>query len=187
MARRTVLQGGGTPKKKRAARNAWSARREKLFLETLTSSCNVTLAAEAARMSSTAVYRRRRTDATFRRAWGEAIAVGFAQLEMMLLRRALNGVERTIKGPDGEPAIMTEYNDRTALALLKQHRDMAVEAETEVPSEEHEEACQRILAKLQRLRERAEPGGAEAVSVKGCGDRLAVIAETLAWLRRAAR
>ena len=201
------LTGGAAPKVKTARANSWTNARETRFLETLAETCNVTLAKGAAGMSSTAVYRRRRHDASFRRAWGEAIAVGYAELEMMLLRRALNGVERTIKGPDGEPAVMTEYNDRTALALLKQHRDTAVEAETEISSEAHEEACERILAKLQRLRERkraaaaGRDGGAVAgsdngavagsdngaVAVKGFVDRLTVIAEALAWSRGARR
>ena len=185
-AKARVLSGGAKLRLRQAARNDWSADKEGKFLEVLAQSCNVTIAGAAAGVSSTALYRRKKIDASFRRAWAEAIAVGFAELEMMLLRRALHGVERTIKGPDGEPAIMTEYNDRTALALLKQHRDSAVEAETEISSEAHDEACERIMAKLQRLRERKTGvAGAEAgaVSVKGCGDRLAVIAEALKWAR----
>ena len=176
-----VLSGGASLKLRQAAKRDWSAAKERKFLEVLAESCNVTLAA-AAGVSSTALYRHKRIDASFRRAWAEAVAVGFAELEMMLLRRALHGVERTIKGPDGEPAIMTDYNDRTALALLRHHRDTAVEAEAEISTEAHDEACERIMAKLQRLRERK--AGAKAVAVKGCGDRLAVIAEALKWARR---
>ena len=176
-----VLSGGAALKLRQAANKDWSAAKEQRFLEVLAESCNVTLAGSAAGVSSTALYRHKKIDASFRRAWGEAIAVGFAELEMMLLRRALHGVERTIKGPDGEPAIMTEYNDRTALALLKHHRDSAVEAEAEISTEAHDEACERIMAKLQRLRERK--AGAGAVAVKGCADRLAVIAEALKWAR----
>ena len=187
MAKRKVLEGGAAPKVKRAGRRTWSAAREKRFLETLATSCNVTLAAAEAGLSSTVIYRRRRTDASFRRAWGEALAIGYAELEMMMLRRALHGVERTIVARNGETSVMTEYNDRTGLALLKMHRDFAKDQDEGVSSEAHEEACERILARLQRLRER--DGGIDgedgAVATKGWDDRLAIIREALSWARGA--
>ena len=56
----------------------------------------------------------------------------------------------------GEAGVMRHYDDRTALALLKLHRDGAAAAEQEVDSAEHEEAVERIVARLARLKERLE-------------------------------
>ena len=106
---------------------------------------------------------------------------------MMMLRRALHGVERTIVARNGETSVMRDYNDRTGLALLKMHRDFAKDQDEGVSSEAHEEACERILARLQRLRER--DGGIDgqdgAVATKGWDDRLAIIREALSWARGA--
>lgn len=178
MAARKVLQGGATPQVRRAGRKAWSTKREKLFLETLAESCNVTLAGATAGLTSGVVYRRRRNYATFRRAWIDALAIGYSELEMLMLRRALHGVEKKIVAKTGEAAVMIQYDDRTALALLKMHRDFAKTMDEGISNDAHEEACERILARLQRLRER--DGG---VATKSCGDRLALIREALSWAR----
>jgi hypothetical protein len=149
-----VLSGGVRPQKRRA--RGWSARKEKRFIEALTESCNVTFAAKEAGVSTSAVYRWRQADATFRASWARAVSVGYSQLEMMLLERALHGVEKPVSAKAGETGVMRHYDDRTALALLKLHRDGAAAAEEGVDSAEHEEAVERIVARLARLKERLE-------------------------------
>lgn len=154
-----------------AAKRGWSEAKTRSFIDTLASSCNVTKSAAAADMSISAVYRRRAQDASFRAAWGQALGIGYAQLEMMMLERALHGVERIIDLKNGETRVMRDYCDRTALALLKMHRDSAVAAEEPVDAHEYEEACERIIARLKRLRER--DGG--ELETKAVMDRLAWI------------
>jgi hypothetical protein len=51
---------------------------------------------------------------------------------------------------------MREYSDRVALALLRMHRDTAKLADETVDDGEYEEAKERIVARLDRLREREE-------------------------------
>ena len=73
-------------------------------------------------MSTTTAYRHRKRDATFRQRWGEAVATGYAQLEMAMLERALVGRSKEIC-VGGESKTIQEYDDRMGLALLKMHRD----------------------------------------------------------------
>jgi hypothetical protein len=51
---------------------------------------------------------------------------------------------------------MREYSDRTALALLRMHRESATIANESVDDGEWQEARDRIVARLQRIRERDE-------------------------------
>ncbi|MBA3667771.1 MAG: hypothetical protein H0W65_08620 [Sphingomonas sp.] len=167
------VRGGKTPQLRKALKG-WTEAKTERFLETLAESCNVTLAAESAEVSSTSVYRRRSQDATFRAAWGKAVATAVAALEMMLLKRALHGVERPVDIKNPEAGVLTRYDDRTALALLRMHRDTAVEADGDVDATEYQEAVERIMARLSRLQERITG----TVETKGAVDRVA----TLKWL-----
>lgn len=152
------------------SKQGWSEARTKAFIEMLATSCNVTKAAAAANMSISAVYRRRTQDASFRAAWGQALSIGYAQLEMIMLERALHGVEKVVRLPGGESRVMRDYCDRTALALLRMHRDSAVAVDEPVDGGEYDEACERIIARLRRLRERDGE-----VETKAATDRLAWI------------
>jgi hypothetical protein len=51
---------------------------------------------------------------------------------------------------------MREYSDRLGLALLKLHRDTAVEAEPASEPENIDEVRDRLFHKLERLRKREE-------------------------------
>jgi hypothetical protein len=132
----------------------WTQSKANKFVEVLSDSCNVSLAARAVKRSVGDVYRQRNKDAAFRSAWDQALAIGYARLELMMLERALHGVEKAVTLKNGESRIMREYNDRVALSLLRLHRE-SVGAIHERASEsgDYEEACERILERLQRLRE----------------------------------
>ena len=174
-----VLNGGVRPQKRAKGPKGWSARKEKRFIEALTESCNVTFAAKEAGISVSTAYRRRQADATFRAAWGRAVGVGYSQLEMLLLERALHGVEKPVGAKSGEAGVMRHYDDRTALALLKLHRDGAAAVEQPVDCAEHEEAVERIIARLARLKERLE----DAIETKCAGDGRALVRWALARVR----
>ena len=149
-----VLVAGGTPKKRKAVARDWSKAKEAAFVGTLGETCNVTLACEAAGVSTTSAYQRRKVNAAFRNAWREAIGLAYQKLELVLIERALNGTEKIVIKGEGREERMREYPNHIALQLLKMHRETAIEATTDVPDDEAAEARQRVLAKLSRLRER---------------------------------
>ena len=149
-----TIDGGRRPRKRKASTSSWSRTKERRFLEALGESCNVTYAASEAGVSSTSVYRRRAREAAFREAWGQAVAIGYAQLELLLLERALKGTEKVVVPKGGEATVMREYSDQLGIALLRHHRDTAVEADREIDNTEAAEAMERILHRLGKLRER---------------------------------
>ena len=173
-----VMSGGARPKLRAGRPSDWTRAMADQFVEVLADSCNVTLAAQAIRRSVANVYRRRAKDASFRAAWDQALAVGYSRLELMLLERALHGVEKVVKTVDGTSLVMREYPDRVALTLLRMHRETAALAGDNVESEEYRDACERIIGKLERLRER-DLSGKNEVETKAAEDRLALIRRAL--------
>lgn len=166
---------GGRRKAKRTARPAgWTATTDDRFIETLAESANVTKSADAAGVSVSSAYRRRARDASFRARWSEALATGYAALEMEMLRRALHGRPKEVK-VNGESRIITDYDDRIGLALLKMHRETVREVEAVVDGEEVDEAAERILMRLQRLRVQMTDG----IEVKRGIDRLDLLRAAL--------
>ena len=136
----------------------WTQEKADTFVEVLADSCNVSLAARAVGRSIGNVYIQRNKDAAFRAAWDQALAIGYARLELMMLERALHGVEKVVTLRSGESKIMREYNDRVALSLLRLHRDSVAAIHDTPGDEDYQEACERIIDRLQRLRERDEDG-----------------------------
>jgi hypothetical protein len=173
-----TIDGGRRPRKRKATTASWSKTKERRFLEALGESCNVTLAAEQAGVSASAAYRRRQREPAFRTAWRQAMAVGYAQLELMLLQRALHGVEKVVTPKNGDAIAMREYSDQLGIALLRHHRDTAVEAEREIDNTEAAEAMERILHRLGKLRQR--PG---SIETKAAGERTDAIAAAVRAIR----
>lgn len=96
-----------------------AAKRREVFLAELALTANVAASARTAGVAEAAAYSLRRRDEGFRRAWLEALAEGYAQLELQLLERALYGTPKV--AAKGVPA--REFSERLALALLAAHRD----------------------------------------------------------------
>jgi hypothetical protein len=109
-------------RKRKAKRVRWSAKREAAFLQTLAQTAKVAAAIRVSGLSDTTVYRHRQQSEEFRARWAAALAEGFERLETMMLDRALNGIEKPVWYGGKQVGTMTEYSDRTALALLAQHR-----------------------------------------------------------------
>jgi phage terminase small subunit len=149
-----VVAGGARPIVRKARRREWTRAREKQFLTALSETCNVTVAAEAAGISLTTAYVRRKKVAAFRAGWAEAIATAYQRLELVMLDRALNGTEKILVRKDGSEERMREYPNQIAMHLLKMHRDSAMEAIEEPAEAEIEEVRERLFQKLQRLRNR---------------------------------
>jgi hypothetical protein len=93
-------------------------------------------------------------DAAFRAGWLEAIGTAYQRLELVLLDRAFNGVEKVVTRRDGSEERMVEYSNQLAMSLLKMHRDTATEASTEMPAEDLDELRKRLIGKLERLKKR---------------------------------
>ena len=143
-------------RKRKPSPNAWSRDKEKAFLTVLGDTCNVKLAAQEAGVSPQHAYTRRKTHGAFRAGWIEAVGVGYSRLELVLLDRALNGTEKIVERRDGSIERMVEYSNQVALTLLKMHRETAMEADEDLPSEDIAELREKIAKKLDRLREQEE-------------------------------
>lgn len=154
MAQRLVLVGGKQPQMRKASGQSWSKEKQAEFLSVLAETCNVTRACEAAGISATHAYRKRRADAAFRAGWLEAVGVAYQRLELVLLDRAFNGVEKRITRRDGSEERIVEYSNQLAMSLLKMHRDTAAEAGNEMPADDLDEVRKRLIAKLERLKKR---------------------------------
>src|SRR4051794_1589346 len=163
VARKLVLIAGEQPQMRKASAKSWSKAKEEAFLAVLAETCNVTRACEAAGVGVTSVYRRKKENAAFRAAWLAAIAVAYQQLELVLLERAFNGTEKVVNVRAGAAATMREYSNTLGIALLKMHRDTATDAEFELPPDEIEEVRERLIRKLQRMKQRdSQEDGAAA-------------------------
>ena len=166
-----TIDGGERPQMRARDSRSWTKAKERSFFETLAESCNVKFAAKAAGISASAVYVRRGRDASFRQAWDRALAIGYAQLELVMLERALHGVEKIVVARDGSQSVMRDYSDRVGLALLRMHRDSAAIADEDHGPEEVAEAAERILSRLKKIGERS------TVETKAAPDlRIALIA-----------
>jgi hypothetical protein len=153
-----TIVGGATPKARKPRKNDWTKAKEETFLTTLGETCNVTAAAEAAGVSVSSAYARRKKVAAFRAGWAEAIGTAYQRLELVMLDRALNGTEKIVVRKDGSEERMREYPNQIALHLLKMHRDSALEAIEEPAEADIQEVRERVFAKLQRLRKRVNAG-----------------------------
>ena len=152
--RELVLQEGNTARLRDATKRDWTKKKESNFLTVLAETCNVTIACRETGVSVAAVYARRKKNAAFRAAWGEAISVAYRRLELMLLERSFNGTEKVVTRKDGSEERVREYPNGIALQLFKMHKDTAIEAEAEHSSEAVEELREKLRRKLNRLRTR---------------------------------
>ena len=152
--RELVLQQGDKAKLRQATGRDWTKKKETNFLTVLAETCNVALACAEAGISISAAYRRRKVNAAFRAAWGEAIAIAYRRLELMLLERSFNGTEKVITRKDGSEERVREYPNNIAIQLLKLHKDTAEEAEREHSPEAVEELREKLRRKLARLKTR---------------------------------
>ena len=156
MTKGLLLGGRKKAQMRRPEPRSWTTKKERAFLTSLAETCNVKLSAKRAGVSINCVYQRRNKNASFRASWDRALAASYVLLEMMMLERALHGVEKKVIRANGTTTTMREYSDRTALALLRMHRESAAIANQNVDEGEWEEARDRSVARLQRIRERDE-------------------------------
>lgn len=160
--RELVLDGKGRVRLRKASPKAWTKAKEKAFLTVLAETCNVKLAAQESGVSPQHAYARRKSHAAFRAGWIEAIGIAYGRLELILLDRALNGTEKIVRRRDGSEERMVDYSNQVALTLLKMHRETAIEADFEPPSEEIEDLRKKISTKLDRLKQQEDERAADS-------------------------
>ena len=97
----------------------WTDEAEKLFLDHLAASCNVTASAATAGFSTVAIYNRRRADPDFAARWNAALDQGYARIEMLLVQRSGQLLEGYVPDPGSPLAAMTV---KEAINVLQLHR-----------------------------------------------------------------
>lgn len=125
-------------------RTAREASRIDRFLAELVESSNVAAAAAAADMTTSQVYRLRRTDPAFARRWFAALAEGYDNLEMELLAHLRSG--------DHPEAQKTKFDAATAFRCLAAHRESVAREKGRRGLEDEVETIASINAKIDRLR-----------------------------------
>ena len=136
-------------KTKRKARITPSNWRE-LFLAELARTSNVTAAARKAGADKTKVYKARRSEPEFYRKWLDALAEGYDNLEMDLLRRLRTG-ELTGGGP---ARVHRKYDNAIALRLLTAHRELVSRQKAMRANADEDAIIASINAKLSAMRDR---------------------------------
>ena len=169
--KRMALIAGKRPQLRRATAGSWTKAKEEVFLAVLAETCNVSCACAVAGVGVTSVYRRKKENAAFRAAWLTAVSIAYQQLELAMLERAFNGTDKVVAVRAGEPVVMRQYSSQLGIALLKMHRETAMEAEMEVPPNEIEEVRERLIRKLQRMKARDEGDQGDQGDRKGGDDR----------------
>lgn len=167
-----ILDGRSSPKRRGGRQCDISNEQIETFFTTLTETCNVVRAAKAAKINKSWAYRRRKRDAGFRNAWAEAVREGYSRLELVLLERAMKGTPKLVRTSSGSDRVMREYSTALAVALLKRHAETADAASYEPAEAELAEIRERILERLDRIRER---DGGEKIETKSATGRLEVI------------
>lgn len=99
----------------------WTPEKRRDFLAKLAETANVRASARAVGMSEQGVYKLRAKSPEFRAQWAAALREGYAQLEVMLLERALKGTRKPVFHGGAKIGSVTEYSDRLALTLLNAH------------------------------------------------------------------
>lgn len=169
-----IIEGKSRLKQRRASSQTITPEQIDTFFITLSDTCNVVRSAKAAGFSTNWAYRKRKFDAAFRNGWAAAVRDGYAKLELVLLERAMKGTPKLVRTARGTDRTMREYSAALAVALLRRHAAMADSAACEPGENELREVRERILEKLERLREREERDRSE-IETKGAFDRIGLI------------
>lgn len=107
----------------------WTEKRRQTFLARLAETANVCSSARVVGLSKQAAYDLKRRDPAFAQAWRDALEIGFSELEMALLRQALEGSEREERMEIGKERelkyvkIVRSHTFVGPLRLLMAHRD----------------------------------------------------------------
>jgi hypothetical protein len=146
-------------------KDGWTAERRKIFMETLAATCNVSEAARVAGKNLSSAYYQKRRDPGFAREWAQALNIGYAELEALLLRQSLFGTEEEEVTLDAEGMVKSRkvkrgHPNAVAVRLLVQHRREAGDRRSadEADRPDGEDAVERLRKALEMVRERSGVG-----------------------------
>jgi hypothetical protein len=150
-------------------------RRKVRFLKNLAISSHVANSAAAAGVGVSTVYSWRERDPEFFREWMRALAAGYELLEMDLLDRARNGVEKPVFHEGKQVATVRQYHDGIGVKLLLAHKQMVAlvrAVEGQVNPEEVRASLDRKLADMRAklLRQQARGDGKTTPAASGKDD-----------------
>jgi hypothetical protein len=123
----SVRKGGGAQLRER--KGGWTPAKRNQFLAELAQTSNVRASARAVELSEPGAYKLRRRDPAFAAAWGEALCEGYTKLEMLLLQRALAGLDGDVVAAS-DSGKLAALSERALFSLLTHHRQ-AVSARAE--------------------------------------------------------
>jgi hypothetical protein len=134
-----------------------------IFLNHLAETSNVKASADAASVTQTLVYKKRRTDPAFAERWYAALAEGYDTLEMELLERLRTGrLEDEL--PDGTKR---KFDIGTAFKCISAHRDTVLREKARRSLSDEVSTMTTINAKIDAMRARHEQ--AIALAAKRAG------------------
>jgi hypothetical protein len=167
--------GGHAPPRRRpgSRKGGWTLDRRNLFLSMLGTCLNVRRAVDAVGLTPSAAYQLKRRDPAFADAWVEALDEGYSNLEMEMLRQAIEGCETTETVLDGDTGtvrhvkITHSYPHATALRLMQAHcEEVRTYRRAEGRRRSDPDADARLRAHMDLVRARIlglpEPGGGDA-------------------------
>lgn len=162
-ARRTVA-GKAQVQMRRPRKDGWTKDQEKLFLQTLATTCNTSEAARVAGVCRTSAYDRRQRNRRFAADWERAMDIGYAEIEAMLMREALFGSESEEILLDGEGAVKSRkvrrgHDLKLALQLLTRHRDRVLAYRASAAKERPDSPA--VVRRMRRARDDVERWRAE--------------------------
>lgn len=108
-------------KAKRDAKASVKARKA-LFMAALRDTCNVSRSARQAGLSTSLLYRHRKTMPAFAAEWDAAIAEALDGVEEAILARVRDGVEKPVYYGGAQIGSVRQYSDRLAMFLLSSRR-----------------------------------------------------------------
>lgn len=120
-----VVYGGHgftPPRLQRPRRWGWSAEKERVFLQTLADTCNVSAAARAIGLAKISLYRRRKSDHHFAAAWDGALDNGLAALEAKLIMACCDLLEGNAPPPCFVPGEGPVVDIASAIWLVSEHK-----------------------------------------------------------------
>ncbi len=105
-----------------ASASTFTAAKQRVFLDTLARTANVSQSRREAGASERQVYRLRRRNPAFQAAWRDALAEAYETLESKLLDRAINGYAKPIVRNGEHAGDVHETDSGLMLRLLALHR-----------------------------------------------------------------
>jgi len=194
------VEAAGQPREPRAdfprksASSRWTKRSEEAFLVELSATGSVKMAARAAGFTPAGAHKRRHRDRHFDQAWDAALEAGKARVQAYLVEAATRTFDPD-ELPDPDDAAMPKVTIGEAISIAKlppkegrsskgtgpsgwrpggdgRIYDETGFDTTPITRDEWEEAQQRIIDRLARLRDREEKEERETGRCRSCGQLL---------------